>query len=262
MNNLEKNVLRWLPLFGPVPIAWTVYHATTTLMSWPIPVAIAGAIFIEGIGFSSINLAVRMSQFNARLWEKERGQYTAPTLQALAAVALYALTALLLAVLLEVFSWLRVWSPASFILMSLTGGYLWALYRDQEQREIDHTEKREKTRQTRSKPRSKGEQVAGATSKQGSKVTGKLQVQGSKLARKQSKQVEQVARKPVTDESLLAIWQQDPRATDNQVAKQFGVSRQAIQGRRSRLIERGDIRMTEAGAVEVVGVPIGIYKQG
>jgi len=146
---LEQTVLRWLPLFGPVPIAWTVYDATTTLMGWPVPVAGAAALFVEGIGFSSINLAVRMRQFNSRLWKTEQTKFTAPTYFAVGAVALYALTALLLAVLLEVLPGLRVWSPVSFILMSITGGFLWSLYREQERRESEHSDARA-TRQRRS----------------------------------------------------------------------------------------------------------------
>lgn len=146
----EQTILRWLPLFGPVPIAWTVYDATTTLMGWPWPVAVAAALFVEGIGFSSINLAVRMRQFNTRLWEKEKTKYTAPTYYAVWAVCLYALTALLLAVLLDVVPTLRAWSPVSFILMSITGGFLWSLYRDQDARESEHSNARASRRQRRS----------------------------------------------------------------------------------------------------------------
>ena len=142
MRKFEQTLLRWLPLFGPVPIAWTVYDATTTLMGWPLPVAIAAAVFVEGIGFSSINLAVRMRQFNIILWENERKKFTAPTYYAVGGVFMYAMTALLLAVLLDVVPDLRVWSPSAFILMSITGGFLWSLYRDQEQRESEHSDAR------------------------------------------------------------------------------------------------------------------------
>lgn len=152
-HNLEQTILRWLPLFGPVPIAWTVYHATTTLMHWPWWVAIAAAVFVEGIGFSSINLAVRMRQFNSQLWEREKTKYTAPTYYAIVATGMYALTALLLAVLLEIIPDLRVWSPTSFILMSITGGFLYSLYGDQERRESEHSDARA-SRKRRSATRS------------------------------------------------------------------------------------------------------------
>lgn len=142
MRDLEQNILRWLPLFGPIPIAWTVYDAACTLLGWPLLVAVAAAVFVEGMGFSSINLAVRMRQFNTRLWEKEKTKYMAPTYYAIGAVALYAFTALLLAVLLDVIPTLRVWAPTSFILMSITGGFLWSLYRDQERRESEHSDAR------------------------------------------------------------------------------------------------------------------------
>lgn len=151
MNNIEQRILRWLPLFGPVPIAWTVYHATTTLIGWPFWVAIAAAIFVEGIGFSSINLAVRMRQFNTRLWEREKKKYTAPTYYAITATAMYAFTALLLAVLLEIMPTLRVWSPTSFILMSITGGFLYSLYADQERRESEHSDARAKNQRRSAK---------------------------------------------------------------------------------------------------------------
>ncbi len=46
-------------------------------------------------------------------------------------------------------------------------------------------------------------------------------------------------RKPVTDDVLLAIWQETPGASDNQVAQRLGISRQAVQRRRVNLQARG-----------------------
>lgn len=54
-----------------------------------------------------------------------------------------------------------------------------------------------------------------------------------------SKQGKTLRKQALQDNDLLAYWQQDPQASDQQVAQHFGVSRQAIQQRRKSLIERG-----------------------
>jgi hypothetical protein len=96
------------------------------------------------------------------------------------------------------------------------------------------------------------EQVAGASDKQGEQVT-------PAIARKSDKQADalqvQGDKQPVQATALLAYWSDNPKASDQQVADKFGVKRQAIQQRRTALIQSGDIRMTSNG-IEIVGVPV------
>ncbi len=57
------------------------------------------------------------------------------------------------------------------------------------------------------------------------------------------------SKKPVPDEDLLAVWQQDPNASDEQVASKVGITRSAVQQRRTTLQDRGVIINTEQGVV-------------
>jgi len=96
------------------------------------------------------------------------------------------------------------------------------------------------------------EQVAGASDKQGEQVA-------PAIARKSDKQADNLQgqgdKQPVQATALLAYWSDNPKASDQQVADKFGVKRQAIQQRRTALIQSGDIRMTSNG-IEIVGVPV------
>lgn len=65
----------------------------------------------------------------------------------------------------------------------------------------------------------------------------------------------QGSKQPLQDAELLAYWQSNPKASDQQVATQFGRSRQGIQQRREKLVKSGDIRMTKDG-VEIIGIPV------
>jgi hypothetical protein len=65
----------------------------------------------------------------------------------------------------------------------------------------------------------------------------------------------QGSKQPLQDAELLAYWQSNPQASDQQVATQFGRSRQGIQQRREKLVKSGDIRMTKDG-VEIIGIPV------
>lgn len=82
---------------------------------------------------------------------------------------------------------------------------------------------------------------------------------GEQVARKTDKQEgpsqEQPSKQPVQEEALLALWRDNPKASDQQVADKFGVKRQAIQQRRTEMIRKGLIRATDKG-IEIVGVPV------
>lgn len=84
-----------------------------------------------------------------------------------------------------------------------------------------------------------------------------LQEQGSKLAgandKMPRKNPQALRGQAVQEEALLAMWRDNPQASDQQVAGKFGVTRQAVQGRRKALIEKGSVKMTPQG-VEIVGI--------
>lgn len=88
--------------------------------------------------------------------------------------------------------------------------------------------------------------------------------QVAQVARKQEKQEpaklppqekQDLRKLPVQDGALLAIWMQDPQASDGKVALQVGITRQAVAQRREKLQASGTIEKTDAG-VRVIGLPV------
>jgi len=57
-------------------------------------------------------------------------------------------------------------------------------------------------------------------------------------------------KQPLQDDALLAYLNDKPQASDAKVARHFGVSRQAIQQRRRKLIERGAFLVTTRAKVQ------------
>lgn len=85
-----------------------------------------------------------------------------------------------------------------------------------------------------------------ATSKQADKqetqvapVLAQEKVQGDKQGEQVAPPLAQESKQPLQDADLLAYLTSHPNASDKQAADKFGVSRQAIQQRRRKLIERG-----------------------
>lgn len=112
-----------------------------------------------------------------------------------------------------------------------------------------------------------GEQVAPAIARKADKQEPTLQGQEEQvapaIAGKADKQVstlqEQGSKQPVQEAALLAYWRDNPKASDKQVADRFGVKRQAIQQRRSELIRKGEIRVTDKG-IEIVGISVAMQQ--
>ena len=142
---LDERIMTFIPLLAPVPTAWMIYEATSTLMGYPEPVAAASALTVEGIGFVSINLANEMREFNRHLNGVELKQkMQAPTSQAYGVAGLYVATATLMTVALHIVPVLTVYAPLPFILMAVAGGWLWALRREHTDRVAKWNEGRAK----------------------------------------------------------------------------------------------------------------------
>lgn len=266
--NLEDRILQYLPLLAPVPTAWMVGTATFTVLHFPIPVALISALVVEGLGFVAVNTAIQMRDFNRRLSAIEQGQKMhAPVGQAYWAIVLYVAVALAMSVLLHVFPNLAVYAPIPFIMMGVSGAWMYALRADFSAKVQERNKGREQVAETKAKKKQEkadkkqqGEQVAGkqqvqVTSK-GSKLQGASDKQGEQLAGKTRKLQVQARKQPVQDEALLAHWRDKPLESDRQVAEKFGTSRQAVQQRREKLVKQGAIRMTDQG-VEIVGISVG-----
>jgi hypothetical protein len=253
---LEDRILQYLPLLAPVPTAWMVGVATYS------------ALIIEGLGFVAVNTAIQMRDFNQRLSATERTQkMQVPAWQANVATALYVVVALAMTVMLHVFPQTVIYAPVPFIVMGIAGAWLYGLRADFSAKVQERDKGRVQAKQARADKKQASKEIAGASpdklqgasSKQGMQVAGKLQVQGRQVAGKGDKLQMQASKQPVQDEALLVIWRDKPKASDRQVAEQFGTSRQAIQQRREKLVKQGAIRMG-AGGVEIIGIAVSVQQ--
>ena len=236
-TNASNNVsgvewmIRTVPLLAPLPTAWIVGRAMLTVMDWPWPVALIGALIIEGLGFGTMDTAMRMRDYNRRRrkrFDPNKGRLVyldpaAPTHLAVVIMFLYVAVALALTVLMEIMAELVTYVPGIFPFLGLLGAGLWALRMDHERRMRDMTESRQEIKEARKEARL---------------------LHGERRTRSR-------AHKGVEAAELLAFWREKPEASDNETAEHFGVRRQAIQQRRRKLLAAGVIRREDGRTVEV-----------
>jgi hypothetical protein len=266
-------IMKAIPALAPIPAMWSVYAAAADKLGWPVPVAGAAAMAVEGLGFASVNLAERMYTHNKGLRMDERVQkLEAPTSKALAATVFYLVVVVAMIILVDIAPGATIYLPLAFPFLGVTGAAVWAMSTEQDERE----QQVQAWRVKKGEARKQGAQVAGASSKQDMQVGDKLhasktrkgdklQVQGVQVAGARADKLQGVAGKddkqaskqPVQDESLLAYWRDNPQASDGKVAAHFGTSRQAIQQRREKLIRQGEIGMGAQG-VEIIGIRVDV----
>jgi hypothetical protein len=124
-------VTRYSPWLAPVPTAAAIFNAGVEHLGWSAPVALICALFIEGQGISTSELALDMYSYNR---SRESGEPTAPTWIALLTVSVYLVTVILLAVLIDVFPALVRWVTAVIPLVGMTGYVTLALRKDHDAR--------------------------------------------------------------------------------------------------------------------------------
>ena len=148
---LEEQVMKSIPLLAGVPTAWMVFDATANLMHFPLPVALASALTVEGIDFVAIRLAGEMREFNRHLDATELKQkMNAPEKQAYGVVALYVCTASLMTVVLHIAPEAVLYAPLPFIAMAVAGGWLYSLKSEHLDRVQQWQERRLAKKQRRS----------------------------------------------------------------------------------------------------------------
>lgn len=266
MNKVSTWIVKTIPVLAPIPAMWSVYEAAHRKLNWPEPVAGAAGLAVEGLGFAAVNLAERMYTHNKGLRADERAQkWEAPTWKAMAATGLYLIVVVAMIILVDILPTATGFLPVAFPFLGVTGAAVWAMQVEQDERERAVSEYRAKKAETRKRSKEEG-QVAPASDKQEVNLQASKPSKGSKLhpqvAGKADKLRVQASKQPVQEEALLAYWRDNPQASDQQVASHFGRSRQGIQQRREGLIRKGAIRMTEGGAVEIVGISVELQAVG
>jgi hypothetical protein len=242
-----QTVIGLVPLLAPLPTAWVVGSAMVRVIHWPTLVAVVGALIIEGLGFGTVDTAMRMREWNKNRRKRfdvnaQKQIYldpAAPTHYAVIILVVYLAVALALTVLLDIVPTLALYARGVFPFLGVLGAGLWALRADQDRRaaekDADKQEQREERRAARE-----------------AKLAVNIREKDGKASRKGDRSSRESSRKGVQLAELLAFWQQHPTASDGEVGKEFGVERQAIWQRRQRLIKNGVIRWSEEKGVEIV----------
>jgi hypothetical protein len=206
---MTNKVLALLTLLAPLPEGYAVYLSITTRLFWPAWVAAPSAGIVALIGFFAIQVAERMSAYNATLRLDEKSSHMqAPIIQAYAALAIWFVGSTTLILFLDS-AMVAVLAPVALVVIGASGSYVRSLSVGQDGREQERAEYR--TRVARKRQESK-EQGAGKVGKQ----TGKKP---------------QVARNRIDEPELLAYLQANAGASQREVAEHFGVTRQAVGAR-------------------------------
>jgi hypothetical protein len=158
----------------------------------------------------------------------------APTIYAIIILAVYLAVALALTVLLDILPELALYARGVFPFLGVLGAGLWALRADHERREAEKASDKQEQREERLAARA-------------AKLADNLR----EPSRKGNKASRESSRKGVQLDELLAFWKGQPKATDGEVARHFGVERQAIWQRRQRLI-RDEVIHWNGNGVEVL----------
>ena len=235
-------VIGLVPLLAPLPTAWVVGTAMVRTLHWPWPVALVGAMIIEGLGFGTVDTAMRMRDYNKTRRKrfdvnKQEQVYLdppAPTFYAVMIIIVYLAVAVSLTVLLDILPNLALYARGIFPFLGVLGAGLWALRADHDRRiaekEIAKQEQREERKAARE---------------------AKVADNSGKDSRKEKPVLHESRRKETGQVELLAFWKEHPEATDGEVAKHFGIERQAIWQRRHRLMKKGLI-LWDGSRVEMV----------
>lgn len=189
------------PWLGPIPSAYLVYRATVSHLGWIWPVALAAAIAVESIGVVSVVLALRLYEWNDT---KRKSDPAAPFALSVALVVVYFIVTIGLTVVLDVYPELSRFAPAIFPLLAAVGAVNIAIKNGQQRREA--TRATEKSNQKRQPKKAMAQPRATPT---------------------QSKPLE-VDNLTDAQRRVYDVYQRNPNATQNQVADELGITRQAV----------------------------------
>jgi hypothetical protein len=153
--------MKAVPALAPVPAMWSVYAAAADKLHWPVPVAGAAALAVEGLGFASVNLAERMYTHNKGLRMDERSQkLEAPTDKALMATAFYLVVVVAMIILVDIAPSATIYLPVAFPFLGVTGAAVWAMSTEQDERE--RTVREYRAKKSNERAQSKAQSGAGA----------------------------------------------------------------------------------------------------
>jgi len=197
-----------------------------------------------------------MAEFNATLKKNEDKEIgSLPTWKSMIVLAIWFLGVTLLTVFLDVLPVLQTWTPLGLVVVGFSAAYLFSLsnlHETRTQERVAYRQKQERKKEEGANERKaerkekKERQQAIATKRQ--EINARMAKIGTRVQGKGSGKL--------NDATLLLYWSDDPTLTSEGMAAKLiedriveKISRQAIDQRKKKMIEKGLIFVTEAGEV-------------
>lgn len=252
--NFSK-VIRYLPLLAPLPEGYAVY-LSMEIMHWNPIFRVTAAVIVAGTGFWGVQVMNAMAEFNATLRKSDEKEISKlPTWKAMLVLAIWLTGVTLLTVFLDVSPVLQVWTPLGLVVVGFSAAYLFSLSNLHETRSQERVAYRQKVERKKEaddqekkaeRKKRKEHQQALATKKQ--EIRARLGQDGTRVQGKKGGKL--------NDETLILYWVDDPTLTSEQMAAKLiedgvveSISRQAIDQRTKKMIEKGLIFKTPSGEI-------------
>jgi len=227
-----------VPWLAPIPSALLIARATMVYLKWNLPTGIITAIIIEGIGITSIKLALDLRHYNVT---RRKTDEAAPFIIAAGLVGIYLITAVSLTVFLELFPSISQFAPVIFPLFTILGGVNIALWTEHKHRlhliDLDRQDRKVKRQESRSeavKPNVQDDQEKVSNIEDMNVNLDKLQA--ARLAKLESRV-----------DRLLDAYRSKPDLSPTEAAHLLGVSRTTVYSYIDKLEEAGQIRRNGNG---------------
>jgi DNA-binding transcriptional ArsR family regulator len=233
------------PLLAPVPTAYVVGHSVILNLSWPVWLGYVVAAVIELLGLATVNTALTLRDYNV---SKRKSDPRAPVELSIALAGIYLVTAVTLAVLLDVFPFLAQWAGVAFPLLSLAGVTTLALRNDHRKRVAAIKAEKERRRKRRRERRQERKRKKAEMSEEAER---KLAEAERKLAEARRKEVEARLATLGSERKTLRQYQETPDATQAEVAEMLEVSERTIRNHLQKLEEAGAVRRN-GGGIEIL----------
>jgi len=266
--NFSK-VIRYVLLLTPVPEGYAIYLAME-VMNWHPFFRVVAAVIVASAGFWGVMIMNDLSEYNATLHKGEDKEIgTLPTWKAMMVLGVWFSGVTILTVFLDVFPVLQVWAPLGIVVVGFSAAFLASLrnlhetrtqereaYRQklENKKEEDAAEKkaeRKERKELEQRERKERKEREQAIAKKKQEIGARMEQSG---IRKQGKNGGKL-----NDATLLLYWSMDPTLTSGQMRNRLiedgvvdDVSRQAIDQRTKKMIEKGLIIKTASGEVREV----------
>jgi len=256
LENAEKALTdvaaRVGPFVAPIPTAYAVAVSCHTHLDHHPLVALAAGLAIETVGIASVSTALTLREYNTA---KRKSDPVAPAGLAFGLGGVYLVSAVGLAVAMEVVPGLAIYAPVVFPVLSLCGATILALRADHRQRLAvivqDKTERASKRVSKRTSKSVSRHVKASVQPQTGSVQMDAQDVQnGVQASNLDDLNVQKRMSKSAIMDKLLDICAQRPGIGPSEIGQELGISRSSVYNHVTEL--KADNRLSKNGAGWVV----------